>query len=108
MDEYSQVHVHSGGYCMPCPYGIDIPSIFTHYNKCINENNVPESSKQDGFNKARRAFLVGYDRSAPKLRQANHCIGCDQCTHHCPQAIKIPQELQRIDNYVEQLKRGTL
>lgn len=24
-------------YCMPCPYGIDIPAIFIHYNKCKNE-----------------------------------------------------------------------
>ena len=93
---------------MSCPYGINFPDIFTHYNKCINENNVPESSQDDNYRNARRAFLVGYDRSVPKLRQASYCIGCDQCVHHCPQAIKIPQELQRIDRYVEQLKQGKL
>ena len=89
---------------MPCPYGIDIPSIFTHYNKCINENNVPENDLDVNYKFARKAFLIGYDRSVPKLRQANHCIGCNQCVHHCPQAIKIPQELHRIDDYVEKLK----
>ena len=24
-------------YCMPCPYGLDIPAILVHYNKCVNE-----------------------------------------------------------------------
>ena len=108
MMEYSTVPCTACEYCMPCPYGINIPSIFTHYNKCINENNVPESSQDENYSKSRRAFLVGYDRTVPKLRQADHCIGCDQCVHHCPQAIKIPQELQRINSYVKQLKQGTI
>ena len=67
-----------------------------------------ESSQEENYRKARRAFLVGYDRSVPRLRQANHCIGCDQCVHHCPQNINIPGELHRIDQFVEQLKQGTL
>lgn len=93
-------------YCMPCPYGIDIPSIFAHYNKCINEDNVSENPQDAKYSEARRAFLVGYDRSVPKLRQANHCIGCNQCAPHCPQRINIPVEMQRIDKFVESLKRG--
>ena len=44
----------------------------------------------------------------PKLRQASHCIGCNQCVAHCPQNIDIPKELHRIDQFVEQLKQGTL
>ena len=106
MVEYPTIPCTACEYCMPCPYRINIPAIFTHYNKCVNESNIPESSQSEGYRKARQAFLVGYDRSVPKLRQASHCIGCDQCTHHCPQAIKIPQELHRIDNYTEKLKRG--
>ena len=92
-------------YCMPCPY---IPAIFGHYNRCINEGNVPASAQDENYRRARRAFLVGYDRSVPKLRQADHCIGCGQCEPHCPQNIKIPEQLRRIDDFVEQLKRGTL
>ena len=93
-------------YCMPCPYGIDIPEIFKHYNKCIADDNVPASSREANYHKARRAFLVGYDRRVPKLRQADHCIGCGRCAHHCPQSIRVPEELRRIDAYVERLKRG--
>ncbi|MDE6782640.1 MAG: 4Fe-4S dicluster domain-containing protein, partial [Paramuribaculum sp.] len=95
-------------YCMPCPYGIDIPSILLHYNKCVNQGNVAESSQSDNYAEARRAFLVGYDRSVPRLRQASHCIGCGQCTPHCPQSIDIPKELHRIDSYVESLKQESI
>ncbi|MDE5651275.1 MAG: 4Fe-4S dicluster domain-containing protein, partial [Duncaniella sp.] len=70
--------------------------------------NVPESRQAENYRKARQAFLVGYDRSVPKLRQADHCINCNQCRPHCPQAINIPKELNRINDFVEQLKQGTL
>ena len=93
---------------MPCPYGIDIPGIFTHYNKCVNHGNVPKNSLDSNYEKARRAFLIGYDRNVPKLRQASHCIGCGQCTSRCPQGIAIPSQMRLIDEYVEKLKQGTL
>ncbi len=106
--QYPTIPCNDCKYCMPCPYGLDIPGVFVHYNKCVNEGNVPENQQAKNYREARRAFLVGYDRSVPKLRQANHCIGCRKCVEHCPQNIEIPQEMQRIDHFVEQLKQGTL
>ena len=106
MLRYPTIPCNDCKYCMPCPYGLDIPAILLHYNKCINEGNVPASSQDENYRKARRAFLIGYDRSVPKLRQANHCIGCGQCVSHCPQSINIPKELHRIDRFVEELKQG--
>ena len=94
-------------YCMPCPYGIDIPAVLLHYNKCVNEGNIPNDRKDDTYRKNRRIFLIGYDRSVPKLRQANHCIGCEKCIPTCPQRIDIPRELQSIDQFVEKLKLET-
>ncbi len=108
MMQYPTIPCNDCKYCMPCPYGLDIPAILTHYNKCVNEGNVPESAQAENYRKARQAFLVGYDRSVPKLRQANHCIGCRKCVSHCPQSIDIPAELARIDGFVEKLKQGTL
>lgn len=93
-------------YCMPCPYGINIPAIFVHYNKCIKEGNLVRNEQDNAYKRARRAFLVGYDRSVPKLRQAQMCIGCGQCEGHCPQRIRITQELAKIDEFVEKLKRS--
>lgn len=106
MVQYPTVACNDCKYCMPCPYGIDIPAILLHYNKCVNQGNVAESRQSENYAKARRAFLIGYDRSVPKLRQASHCIGCNQCSPHCPQSIDIPKELHRIDSYVEALKQG--
>ncbi len=108
MMEFDTIPCNDCEYCMPCPYGLDIPAILTHYNKCLNERNIVTNSQDENYRKARRAFLVGYDRSVPKLRQADHCIGCKQCNPHCPQNIDIPKEMQRIGHYVEQLKQGTL
>lgn len=108
MAQYPTIPCNDCKYCMPCPYGLDIPAILLHYNKCVNQGNVPESQQAENYRKARQAFLIGYDRSVPKLRQASHCIGCNQCSPHCPQSIDIPKELHRIDNFVEHLKQNTL
>lgn len=93
-------------YCMPCPFGINIPAIFVHYNKMIKEGTMPHQPQSESYAQHRRTFLIGYDRSVPKLRQADHCIGCGECVSHCPQRINIPKEMQRIDNMVDKLKRN--
>ena len=103
LEKYPLVPCTKCQYCMPCPYGLDIPSIFEHYNKCVNGGNVAESANDPDYARARKAFLVGYDRSVPRLRQASHCIGCRECVSHCPQQIKIPEKLHEIDRYVESL-----
>ncbi len=105
MLKYPSVPCTACQYCMPCPYGIDIPGVFAHYNKCVNEGNIPASARDRNYREARRAFLIGYDRRVPRLRQADHCIGCGQCAPHCPQTIDIPRQMQRISDYVEQLRR---
>ena len=108
MQKYPTVPCNDCKYCMPCPYGIDIPAILLHYNKCVNEGEVAASSQDENYRKARRAYLVSYDRAVPKLRQAARCIGCNQCMSHCPQNINIPRELHRIDRYIDNLKQEKL
>ena len=108
MLQYPTVPCNDCKYCMPCPYGLDIPAILLHYNRCINEGNVPQNSQDENYREARRAFLIGYDRSVPRLRQATRCTGCGLCNPHCPLCIDIPAKLQEIDRFVEALKQETL
>ena len=105
MMKYPTVPCNDCKYCMPCPYGIDIPAILLHYNKCVNEGYVSNGQEDENYRKARRAYLVSYDRAVPKLRQAERCIGCNQCSINCPQKIDIPKEIHKIGRYIEKLKR---
>ena len=93
-------------YCMPCPYGLDIPGIFSFYNKSLSEGNIATEGtvEQKEFRRARRAFLTTYDKSIERLRQADHCIGCGECLTHCPQSIKIPEKMRMIEDYTNRLK----
>ncbi len=108
MTEYPTVPCTACQYCMPCPYGIDIPGVFAHYNKCVNEGYVVDPGDttipQREFRKARRAYLVSYSRSVEKIRQADHCTGCGMCMMECPQGIDIPSQLRRLDSYVDKLR----
>ena len=93
-------------YCMPCPYGIDIPAIFVHYNKCKNEGTLPRGVGDNEYRKHRRQYLISLDRAVPRERQPDHCIQCGACEPHCPQNIRIPRELAKIDQMIEELKQN--
>ena len=95
-------------YCMPCPYGINIPGVFRFYDKSVVDETYVKSSEQKDFARARKRYLAAYDKAVESVRQADHCISCGQCMPHCPQHIRIPRELRRIDDYIEQIKQGTL
>lgn len=108
MEDYPTVPCNACSYCMPCPYGIDIPTIFRHYNDHVNSGEIAQSCEQDHFQRLKRRYRVSYDRAVETVRQADHCIGCGQCRPKCPQSIDIPRALRHIDRYVEKLKRETL
>lgn len=96
--------------CMPCPYGVDIVGTFSHYNLCLNEDNVilDLDGPDPEYNKKRRAFLVGLNNSVDKLRQADHCIGCGECLQKCPRHINIPGRLHQISEYTQKLRTPEL
>lgn len=91
-------------YCMPCPYGLDIPGIFAQYNKCLDEGNYPTNIQDKEYRKARRAFLLGLDRAVPRQRQPQNCVNCGACLPKCPQHIEIPTEMEKIDQFTNKLK----
>lgn len=105
MENYPLIKCTGCEYCMPCPYGIDIPGIFRFYNKTINEGSYVRTSEQKDYAMAKRRYLLQYDKSVESARQADHCISCGKCVSACPQHIPIPKELRRIDIYIEDLKQ---
>ena len=95
-------------YCMPCPYGINIPGVFRFYDKSVVEGTFVKGPEQEHYARARRRYLLEYDKAVESARQADHCISCGKCTSSCPQHIRIPRELKRIDDYIESIRQGLL
>ena len=106
MMEEDNIPCNDCKYCMPCPYGIDIPGIFVHYNKMKIEGRLPDDAGDAGYRANRRRYLISLDRAVARDRQPDHCIQCGQCMPHCPQNIRIPMELQRIGQFIEELKQN--
>ena len=90
---------NSCNYCMPCPYGLDIPSILTFRNLYL--------TKDEG--RKPREILKAYAKMIPEeLRRADHCTGCGRCRPHCPQQIDIAKEIAAIDAVMDVLKTEAL
>ncbi|MGN0852290.1 MAG: aldo/keto reductase [Kiritimatiellia bacterium] len=93
-------------YCMPCPYGLDIPAIFALWNAAQAEGWIPDDPGDSAYAANRRRFLVAYERALPPLRRAERCTGCGRCVPHCPQSIEISGWIRKIDAFVEKLRRN--
>ena len=78
-------------YCMPCPKGINIPGVFSSYN----------ASYQVDY----KTGVMGYFMCAGALGESPHyasdCVTCGKCMRHCPQGIRIPDELKRARKRLE-------
>jgi predicted aldo/keto reductase-like oxidoreductase len=92
-------------YCMPCPYGLDIPGIFSFWNAAVEEGRLPDDPKDPDFLKNAKRFLIDYERKVSKMRRAERCTTCAKCMPHCPQGIEIAKELRKIDRFIEDLRR---
>lgn len=93
-------------YCMPCPYGIDIPGVLGHWNRVVARNRLPDDPRAPDFPALRTEYLRSYEKAVPPMRQAAHCVTCGRCVPHCPQSIDVPKEMMMIDAFVEDLKKG--
>ena len=91
-------------YCMPCPYGVDIPGNFAYYNEAVKEKilPLPERTASDYASK-KQQFTEGYQKAlADRKTWAHSCQDCEECLSKCPQQIRIPNQLARI---VETLRK---
>ncbi len=85
-------------YCMPCPYGVNIPGNFAYYNEAVNQKIVPLPDKGAAdFAQRRQQFVEGYSKALPDVKTwARSCQDCEECLSKCPQQIRIPNQLARI------------
>ena len=85
-------------YCMPCPYGVDIPGNFAHYNEAVNQKILPLPDRTAADYAARKQqFLESYQKALPDQNTwARSCQDCEECLSKCPQQIRIPNQLARI------------
>ena len=91
-------------YCMPCPFGVDIPGNFAYYNDAVDKQILPLPDKTSADYLARKQqFADGLLKALPdKSQWANQCTDCEACLPKCPQQIRIPNQMARI---VETLSR---
>ncbi|MBR6473395.1 MAG: 4Fe-4S dicluster domain-containing protein [Firmicutes bacterium] len=73
-------------YCMPCPAGVDIPANFHYYN--LMHMDTKRTGRREFFQVMGLSKAPGY---------ASLCLSCGKCESHCPQHIKIIDELKEAD-----------
>ena len=67
------------GYCMPCPFGLSIPDIFSAYNKTASHGMEEGKEAYQNLEKA-----------------ADSCQACQSCEKECPQNIKISKVMEKV------------
>ena len=68
-------------YCMPCPFGVNIPENF----KCWNNHSIYEDNK----------FKERYQKMDEKAKSTN-CKKCGKCERMCPQQLPIRKHLEQV------------
>ena len=74
------------GYCMPCPFGVNIPQCFSLYNGYYSGGSRIMTRGMYG------ASLMG---GMGEPADASLCRNCGRCEKACPQKIAIPEELEK-------------
>ncbi|HDK7156878.1 TPA: aldo/keto reductase [Clostridium botulinum] len=70
-------------YCMPCPFGVNIPKNFKYLNMASIYSDMKKQKKK----------YVSY---LNKNEKASNCRKCGKCEEACPQNIKIRNMLEEV------------
>jgi predicted aldo/keto reductase-like oxidoreductase len=72
-------------YCMPCPFGVDIPGNFRAWNEFGMYQNEGEV----------RWF---WEKGIKDAAKAKNCAECGQCEEACPQKLSIREDLKKVQS----------
>lgn len=78
-DEMALVNCTKCAYCMPCPFGLNIPELFAAYNMTASHGMTPAKA--------------AYETLSVK---ADACRACHHCEKECPQHIKISEMMPKV------------
>ena len=94
-------------YCMPCPYGVNIPGNFAFYNQAVTDHILPlPAATAADYAERQQAFIDGYRKALPNAETwARACQDCEECLPKCPQQIRIPNQMSRIVETLRVRKR---
>jgi uncharacterized protein len=80
----------SCNYCMPCPFGVNIPRNFRIWNDLGVFGNVDKVKKR-------------YFTHCPPEQRSDMCTWCGACEPLCPQSISIREDLKKMTEEFKQL-----
>ena len=85
-EEKIQVGCTACGYCMPCPFGVDIPISF----RCLNDAHMVNHEA------GQRTYNVMTNRPGYPDSGAGNCRECGACEKKCPQHLEIRKYLKQV------------
>ena len=87
----NQIPCTKCNYCMPCPFGVQIPDCFDYYNN----SQIGKQSNAKYF------YMLTLGGLMSKAGNAGLCTSCGKCLPKCPQNIKIPQQMKKVKDEFE-------
>jgi predicted aldo/keto reductase-like oxidoreductase len=91
MLEKTKVPCTACGYCMPCPFGVNIPGCFSAYN-----DKYLLGDKQHRFK-----YMQTLGVMSKQPAYASLCTECGKCEKHCPQNIEVRKQLKIVKKEME-------
>ena len=88
-------------YCMPCPYGVNIPANFAYYNSAVNDHLLPLPAKESpDYAERLKRYQAGYENALKVEEWSTKCMDCEECLPKCPQQIRIPNQMGRLTELI--------
>ena len=89
--ERTKIPCTACGYCMPCPFGVNIPGCFSIYNDkyLLKDKSI------------RLKYMQTLGALSAKPSYASQCKECGKCESHCPQNIPIRKQLKIVRKEME-------